>query len=101
MDERRNAMDSCYRWAMHRASAILFGFSVVLFLVGFAQALLMLKSSTGGPMVAEQPFGERLADFLLSGALAAFSSATLPFLGAVVVNRWDEKNKGYSDVGGK
>lgn len=82
-----------YKWSMRHASMILFMVSGGLFLIGFGQAVLALKNFGSGTMIGGEPIGAGLASFLvfLSGTFTALSSAAIPFLGAVIIERWDRK----------
>lgn len=83
-----------YKWSMKYASVILFVISAVIFLIGLGQALFALKSSGGEAVVAGEPIGAGLMSFLLllTGTFTALSSAAVPFLGAVAIDRWDRRN---------
>jgi hypothetical protein len=83
-----------YHWAMRHASMILFYVSAVLFLIGLGNAVLVLKSTSDYFGTAGQAGGSGIASLLsfFANTFAALSSAAIPFLGAVAVNRWDRKN---------
>ena len=89
-------MRSIYVWAMRNGSAILFAVAAILFLVGLAQALVGMRNTVGDSFVAGEPLGQAGTQWImfLSGTLAAFSSAAIPFLGALVIHRWDRSVRG-------
>ncbi|GAA4009034.1 hypothetical protein GCM10022280_02290 [Sphingomonas swuensis] len=74
----------------------LFIVSFVIFLIGFGQALLALKNTSGNSgLVMGEPISERVEHLLLfvTGTFAALTSAALPFMGAVAIERWDRRNQ--------
>ncbi|MEP9359833.1 hypothetical protein [Sphingomonas sp. KR3-1] len=60
----------------------------------FGQALLALKNAGHAAIIAGEPISSAPMFFLsmLTGTLAALSKAVLPFLGAVLINRWNRRN---------
>jgi hypothetical protein len=81
---------------MRRGSQILFAIAFVLFLIGFGQALVSFQNTVGGTqLIAGEPVGPRFAEWilLLGGVWQALSSAALPFIGALIVDRWDRAAK--------
>lgn len=83
-------MRTIYHWAMRNGSQLLFAFSAFLFLIGLGQGLVGLKDLGPGSMSsgALSPEAFQLL-LLLSGLSAAISGAVLPFIGAVLIHRWD------------
>lgn len=83
-----------YRAAMRNASMILFLISAVVFLIGFGQALVAVQNTAGSSGLSGEPISERVADLLmfLTGTFAALSSAAVPFIGAVAIERWDRRS---------
>ncbi|MDQ2878120.1 MAG: hypothetical protein M3R41_03465 [Pseudomonadota bacterium] len=73
---------------------ILFLVSLVLFLIGFGQAVLGLKNTAGESMIAGEPVSAGVISFLLflSGTFTSLAAAAVPFIGAVAINRWDRRN---------
>ena len=84
-----------YNWSMRHASMILFIVSVVLFLIGFGQAVLALKNTASDSFIGGEPISGRIASFLifLTGTFTALAAAAVPFIGAVAINRWDRRNE--------
>ena len=82
-----------YNWSMRHASLILFFISAVLFLIGLGQALVAVKNAAANTMIGGQPIAAGLGSFLIfiGGTFAALSSAAIPFIGAVAINRWDQR----------
>jgi hypothetical protein len=84
-------MRAFYSWSMRHGSHILFALSAVLFLIGFGQALVSLQNTVGESYIA----GERVSEgalqwvMFMTGALTALSTAVFPFIGALVIHRWD------------
>jgi hypothetical protein len=83
-----------YKWSMRHASMILFVISAVIFLIGLGQAILALKNTGGDAIVSGEPISAGLMSFLmlLTGTFTALSSAAIPYIGAVFINRWDRRN---------
>jgi uncharacterized membrane protein (DUF485 family) len=83
-----------YNWSMKRASVILFVISAVIFLIGLGQALLALKNTAGDAIIGGEPISVGVMSFLmlLTGTFTALSSAAIPFIGAVAIDRWDRRN---------
>lgn len=83
-----------YNWAMKRASGILFVASASIFLVGIARALFATQNAAS-PNIEGALASDKLASLFLfvSSALEALGLASLPFIGAVVINRWDQGRK--------
>jgi len=84
-------MRSIYLWAMRNGSPILFAVAAILFLVGFGQALIGMRNTVGDGIIAGESLGQAGMQWImfLSGTLAAFGSAAIPFFGALVIHRWD------------
>jgi hypothetical protein len=84
-------MRTIYLWAMRNGAPILFALSAILFLLGFAQALISMRKTIGDGLVAGVPLGEAGMQWVLflGGTLTALSTAVLPFLGALAIHRWD------------
>lgn len=87
-------MRSIYLWAMRNGSQLLFAFSAFLFLIGLGQGLVGLKD-LGPDSLSRGPLSPEAFQFLLllSGLSAAISGAVLPFIGAVLVHRWDRSRR--------
>lgn len=85
-------MRAIYLWCMRNGSQLLFALSVVLFVIGFGQALLSLRNTVGQSLVAGEAVSEGVMEWLLflNATLSAFGYAILPFIGAVAIHRWDE-----------
>ncbi len=83
-----------YKWAMRHASMILFLIGAVIFLIGFGQAVLAIKNAGAETSIGGEMISARLTSLLLflTGTFAALSSAAIPFIGAVVIDRWDRQN---------
>lgn len=83
-----------YNWSMRHASKILFIVSIVIFLIGFGQALLALKNASGDAIIAGESVGAGLMSFLilLTGTFSALGAAAIPFIGAVAIHRWDRRS---------
>ncbi|MBO9622872.1 MAG: hypothetical protein J7500_09195 [Sphingomonas sp.] len=80
-----------YRWSMKHASMVLFVISAGIFLIGFGQALLLLKDTGGDSVIGGKPISAELTSILmfLLRTFGTLSSAAIPFIGAVAINRWD------------
>ncbi|TRW14660.1 hypothetical protein [Glacieibacterium frigidum] len=81
---------------MRNGAQILFALSALIFLIVLGQALLSLRF----PMVAGQSFESQPVGGLmfLTSLLSALSSAVLPFFGALVIDRWDHRDRERSRV---
>jgi hypothetical protein len=84
---------SIYKWAMRHASVILFVISAAIVLIGFGQALLGIGGSGGETSIGGEPVSAKLVSLLVffTGVFTALVSAAIPFIGAVVIHRWDRR----------
>ncbi len=82
-----------YKWAMRHASIILFVVSAAIFFISIAHALLSLNNGAETSFGGEVISAKLASVFLfLSSIFAALSSAAIPFIGAVAIDRWDRQN---------
>ena len=82
-----------YKWAMRRGSVILFLASAFISLIGLAHAMFATRN-TASPNIGGALASDKLASLLLflSSAFDALALASIPFIGAVIINRWDRQN---------
>lgn len=81
-------MRTFYNWAMRYGSQLLFAVSVASFMIGLGQALLgdsIPGRSSGVP--ADQLF------VLLTALVGALNFGVWPFIGAVLIHRWDHSKR--------
>jgi hypothetical protein len=83
---------SFYRWCMRSGAAILFVIACVQLLIGLLTFIQFLTTPQGGVPTynlgaADPPYHFLL---LLQMLASAFTTAALPFFGALVINRFDQ-----------
>ena len=84
---------SFHKWAMRHASMILFVTAAAIFFISIAHALLSLNNGAETSFGSEVISAKLASVFLfLSSIFAALSSAAIPFVGAVAIDRWDRRN---------
>ena len=82
-----------YNSAMRHASMILFFIAVVIFLISFGYSLLTINNGAE-TSIGSELISAKLASLLLflTSTFTALSTAVIPFIGAVAINRWDRQN---------
>ena len=85
---------AAYKWTMKHASMILFVTALAMFFIGIGHALLSLNNGTE-TTIGEQVISSNLTSLLIfsSAVFSALSSAAVPLIGAVAIDRWDQNRK--------
>jgi hypothetical protein len=93
-------MKSAYDFSMRHGSRILFGLSIALLLIGLGQAAAGLRTSIAQSSASGMPPPQTGIQWLLllTGTFSAFSAAALPFIGAVLVHRWDASRRSAANL---
>ena len=84
---------SVYTWSMKHASVILFFVAAVIFLISFGYSVLSINNGAE-TSIGSQLISAKLTSLLLflSSTFTALSTAVIPFIGAVAIDRWDRQD---------
>lgn len=75
------------RWTSRNGARVLFGVAIILFVSQMANVIVMyVSANSGGDTYGHAPGGLAWT-FLLTAFTSAFQSASLPLIGALVIDR--------------
>jgi hypothetical protein len=76
------------QWTSRNGARVLFGVAIILFVSQMANVIVMyVSASSGGDMYGHGAPGGLAWTFLLTAFTTAFQSASMPLIGALVIDR--------------